>query len=208
MSGQMQQSRMKYQGGGPGGAYSGDPGFFSFVGGLAKKAVGVGLGAVPVVGSSLQSGWRGLTGGPGQPGPVSSVPFRLQTPNQKASVLGLSGGGLSRFLGLSSDEQGTYDPGGPQTPGTGLVNRIQQIIPGGATGMVAAGRPAGYHANKSSYWLNDGTHVPAGTRWVKNRRRNPLNPRALSKAMGRVTSFKGAATAASRITIRKKKGCR
>jgi hypothetical protein len=48
------------------------------------------------------------------------------------------------------------------------------------------GKPSGYHANKSSYWLMDGTFIEKGTRWVKNRRRNPANARALSRAIGRI----------------------
>ena len=66
------------------------------------------------------------------------------------------------------------------------------------------GSPSGYHVNESDYFLKDGTFVEAGSRWVKNRKRNPLNPKAASKAIGRIESLKRATARFSRITIRKK----
>lgn len=69
-------------------------------------------------------------------------------------------------------------------PGTAVVPR-QQMAP-----VPMTGSSGGYHLNKSDYFLRDGTFVPKGTRWVKNRRRNPLNPRALSRAIARVDSGK------------------
>ena len=53
-----------------------------------------------------------------------------------------------------------------------------------------AGAPAGYHLNKSSYFLKDGTYVEKGTRYVRNRRRNPMNPRALKRAVARIDAAK------------------
>lgn len=50
--------------------------------------------------------------------------------------------------------------------------------------------PSGFHPNKSSYFLSDGTFVPEGSKCVKNRRRNPMNPRALDRAIGRLNSAK------------------
>jgi hypothetical protein len=57
------------------------------------------------------------------------------------------------------------------------------------TGMKLA-CPGGMHPNKSDYFLKDGTFVPAGTKCVKNRRRNPMNPRALDRAIGRMNGAK------------------
>lgn len=48
----------------------------------------------------------------------------------------------------------------------------------------------GYHLNRSAYFLKDGTFVPEGSRWVKNRRRNPLNARALRRAVSRIDAGK------------------
>jgi len=63
---------------------------------------------------------------------------------------------------------------------------------------------AGYHPNKSDYFLKTGEFVPAGSRMVKNRKRNPANARATSRAISRVTGAKRYAKSLSRISIRKK----
>lgn len=69
-------------------------------------------------------------------------------------------------------------------------------FPGGRP-LVTAGRSLGagvaakgYHLNKSSYFLRDGTFVAEGTRMVKNRRRNALNARALRRAVARIDAGK------------------
>jgi len=48
----------------------------------------------------------------------------------------------------------------------------------------------GYHANTSDYFLRSGEFVGKGTRYVKNRRRNPGNMKALSRSLGRIKSAK------------------
>ena len=68
----------------------------------------------------------------------------------------------------------------------------------------AQGAPRGYRLNKSSYHLKDGTFVPAGTKWVKVRRRNPANARALRRSLSRVESF-GGLVKRTRKSIRKVK---
>ena len=50
--------------------------------------------------------------------------------------------------------------------------------------------PSGFHLNKSDYFLKSGEFVPKGTRLVKNRRRDPLNARALKRAVARVDAGK------------------
>ena len=75
------------------------------------------------------------------------------------------------------------------------------------TTKMLAGKPTGwpgYHWNKSSYFLMSGEYVPAGTRAVKNRRRNPCNPRAVSRALSRVKSAKRFAKSISHVSIRKR----
>lgn len=96
-------------------------------------------------------------------------------------------------------------PQGPRgarvIPTPGIVGRIQRFLPGGATGLEMAGAaatgtdmvpfiPKGFHPNKSAYFLRDGTFVAKGSKFVKNRRRNPLNPRALRRAIGRIDAGK------------------
>jgi len=63
---------------------------------------------------------------------------------------------------------------------------------------------AGYHLNKSAYFLMSGEFVPEGSRYVRNRKRNPANARATSRAISRVTGAKRYAQSLSRISIRKK----
>ncbi len=76
-------------------------------------------------------------------------------------------------------------PVGAPTPGTG-TNRVAHHMPT----MNGKGGPSGYHLNKTGYHLKDGTYVAPGTKWVKNRRRNPMNARALRRAIGRVDAAK------------------
>jgi hypothetical protein len=95
----------------------------------------------------------------------------------------------------------------PQTRVPGWTGIGQRAIPGGATGYQVPQNggipPKGYRLNKSDYFLRDGTFVPAGSKYVKIRRRNALNPKALDRAIGRVTSAKRASKKMGRITIRK-----
>ena len=72
----------------------------------------------------------------------------------------------------------------------GPLAAVQRVLPGGETGL-GEGCGRGFHPNKSSYWLKDGTHVEKGTRCVRNRRRyNPANARATSRSIGRVNAAK------------------
>ena len=89
-------------------------------------------------------------------------------------------------------------------PAPGIASEFQRAFKGGATGTMQVGCLSGFHPNKSSYFLKDGSFVEEGTRCVKNRRRNPLNPRALSQSIGRIKSAKLASKAMGRITIREK----
>ncbi len=79
-------------------------------------------------------------------------------------------------------------PGAPMgAPRTGVRAAIARALPGGDTGL-GGGCSSGFHPNKTAYFLRDGTFVDVGTRCVKNRRRNPLNPRALDRSLGRIAS--------------------
>lgn len=50
--------------------------------------------------------------------------------------------------------------------------------------------------------------VEAGTKCVKNRRRNALNPRALNRAVSRVAAAKKYAKMLDRIEIKGRRRCR
>jgi len=165
----------------------GDPGLFGFLG----KVVKTGLGVVSKLGIPLVSGAAGIAGGllgggmagPGLPGQVTPTVRRF--------------GGV---MPISLAQAG-------QIPTPGIAGAAQRFFPGGATGMEGCG--AGFRPNKSGYYVQgrgggEGVYVEPNTVCVKSRRMNPLNPRALSRAMRRIESAKRATSVLSRITIRKK----
>ncbi len=96
-----------------------------------------------------------------------------------------------------------YGPGGtPPTMPAGTMGGTSAPAP--SMDVTSKGAPRGYRLNKTSYFLKDGTRVEAGTKWVKIRRRNPANARALRKSLSRVESF-GGLVKRTRKSIRKVK---
>jgi hypothetical protein len=92
---------------------------------------------------------------------------------------GMTGGGIS----LSS--------AGMTGPGTSLWQRTKDEIRVGYGHEVydTNGPPPGpgYHPNRGQYWSKKLDRViEPGQLWVRNRRRNPLNPRAASRAIRRI----------------------
>jgi len=88
-------------------------------------------------------------------------------------------------------------------PRPGPLAASQRFIPGGETGL-GAGCGKGFHPNKSTYFLNDGTRVDEGTRCVRDRRRyNPANAKATSRSIGRINSAKRMQGALSEISTGK-----
>jgi hypothetical protein len=131
--------------------------------------------------------------GGGQPKTVSQAQVAPQVSPR------LNGGAISNV----AVQQALQQAQGRPKPGVGAM--IERFVPGGASGFFENGAgpaPSGYHWNKSDYFLMDGTFVPKGTKLVKNRRRNSLNPRALDRAIGRVSGAKKASKKLGRITIR------
>lgn len=184
--------------------YRGDPGLFGFIG----KAIG---SVAKIAGSII-------------PGPLGAI--------AKIAGTALSGAGkpvnpsvlakplptsVAAILQLKSPTPQALAQGLPQLPSqTGLVN-IAHVAPGvgnqtqsgaGAGYSQNGSTPCerGYHRNKVGYYTKRYGFIEAGSICVKNRKRNPLNPRALSRSMARLSSAKGAAAFLSRVTIREK-GC-
>lgn len=160
----------------------GDPGLFGFLKKVGKKALGVGAGFLT---GGIGGAAAGLIGGGGGRPPSPGVPMAR---------------GI--FQGVPAPQTLPV----VRTPG--VRGAVQRALPGGRTGFEVQapgmnGAPKGMRLNKSSYFLRDGTFVPKGTRWVKIRRRNSLNPRALDRAIGRVVGAKKAAKKLGRITVRK-----
>ena len=171
------------------GGYMGDPGIFGSIFKGLKSIAGFGTGIVSKLGIPVVSGVAGMVGSrffgrAGIPGastqPIYQIPGRIP-PAPVAMpggiVLGARGGGF------------------PPTIGPGLPMRT-------APPELSMGTAGGYHLNKSSYFLMDGTFIERGTKWVKNRRRNPGNMKALSRSLGRIKSAKKMATVLGTISIR------
>lgn len=192
----------------------GDPGLFGFLGGIAKKATGF----VSKLGIPGVSQVAGIAHGV-LPGNGSRTPQPMSTPSAPVAP-------YVNYGGPSPMGQQPFAPG-VMTPGIG--GRVNIPLPGGrqlsaGTGVQLMGprgaaqvpmpvpaqqvagmmRPAGYHLNKTGYFLQDGTYVAPFTKWVKNRRRNPLNPRALDRACGRVSSAQKATKWIHRSTVPRK----
>ena len=100
-------------------------------------------------------------------------------------------------------------------PGIGV--QVQNGTPLASTGSVrgifpvTGPQPPGggsYCPNKSAYWRTDPmtgqpVWIAKGSIWVRRRRRNSMNPRALSRAISRVDGAKKLSKKLGRITIRK-----
>lgn len=165
----------------------GDPGIFGDIG----RFIGGAVKSVPLVGGLVGGGITALSNALDPVG--SSATPRLPP----MATIGING-----------------MPGFQQGPVTGI--KMGGMLPGGEKpyigldrGQVAGGpAPSGYHWNKADYFLRDGTFVAKGTKLVKNRRRNPANSKATNRAISRVASAKKHASNLSRITIRKKQGCK
>ena len=126
---------------------------------------------------------------------------------------GKVGGWVSDTFGGGGNGNGVQQTT-PAMPGNGqMPQQAASPMPTGSVrGIypVTGPQPPGggsYCPNKSAYWRtgpNGGpVYIPKGTIWVKRRRRNSLNPMALSRAISRVDGAKKLSKKLGRITIRK-----
>lgn len=180
----------------------GDPGFLGFLGGLAKGAVGAVTGfatggpAGAIIGGLSGSG---LLGGGQKPVSVAKmgatnalITSRLPILQRKTTAgMFPQTVGTPTFSGVQVGGPGGLQIGTAR-PGTGATSVVGPTGPGvtGAVVGAGAGTPcaSGYHYNKTRYYSTRYGVVEKGSVCVKNRRRNPLNPRALSRAMSRIKS--------------------
>lgn len=185
------------------GAYMGDPGLFGDIWkgikGVGKVATGLvgGLG-IPIVSGVARTAGGVLFG----PAPGTTTRPTLPPPPMPPGMMALPGGVITRYAGAQQVQ------GQVPYPTPGIMGGLQRLVPGGATGYQApppeGAAMGGYHLNKTGYFLKDGTWIAPMSRWVKNRRRNPGNMRALSRSLGRIKSAKRMTRALSDITIRSK----
>lgn len=88
-------------------------------------------------------------------------------------------------------------------PGSGLAQDPFGGVQSGASSTAAVcAVGSGMRLNKTGYFLRSGQYIAPRTKCVKSRRRNPLNPRALSRAMSRLASAKKAAKALDRFEVK------
>jgi hypothetical protein len=182
----------------------GDPGFFSFIGKALGAVSTVLPGPLGVIGKTVGGALAGK--------PIS-------TAKQTAMLPALPG--TAPFAPTGSGV--SVGPGGIQIGTWGKPPALAPA-PGGAITGPVVGTPStvpctsGYHHNKTTYYTKKYGVIYKGTVCVRNRRRNPLNPRALSRAMSRVASaqkavrclglFAGAPARASAKRIGRKSRCR
>ena len=134
----------------------------------------------------------------GSGSPVNPIPGfaqRIPLPGPAGAIGGVVGalGGLSEVTDLLcryfpnlcniATPGARFPTPDSRTPAPGLPGAREDVV-----GRPIGGCPSGYHLNKGTYWTLQGVVYP-GTRCVKNRRMNPLNPRALRRAIRREGSF-------------------
>jgi len=183
-------------------SYTGDPGFFDFI----KSAASVATSFIPVVGTTISQaianiGVRGPTvAGPG------SVPIAQAFRTSGGCAKGTKYDAMTdRCIPTGFNPLGFGGPGvGAPTPFGRLSIGEVNGLPMPAAVSMNGKSMGGYHPNKSDYFLKSGEFIPAGTRWVKNRKRNPANARATSRAISRISGAKTYAKSLGRISIRKK----
>lgn len=166
----------------------GDPGLFGFLG----KAAGGLLGLAGNVLPGPIGGIAKLAGGILSPKPISVAKAGISmTPTNRQltstySPPGFSGVKLGPIqIGTSRPGIGSVQPPQLMGGGSGPSGVMSGALVGSGQGTPCA---SGYHYNKSRYYSTKYGVVERGSVCVKNRRRNPLNPRALSRAMSRVKS--------------------
>lgn len=189
-------ARARTQGGLRGNVASGDPGLFGGIIGAIRGGVSSLISGGNPIAGAISGGVRGFKGAP-TPEPVPPVLTAGRVPAMPRSTRGLP---VRRAV--------------PVAPVPGVGGMAQRFLPGGRTGYqvelpppTTNGAPKasmrGYRLNKTGYYLKDGTYVAPGTKWVKIRRRNSMNPRALSRAIARVDGAKAIQAKLAQIGTKK-----
>lgn len=200
-----------------------DVSLFGFIGKVAKAGLGVATGGISntildAAGSILHptspatQPTYGAMPGSGAPTLISSVLKQAATAPTRRQLVASPPSIFPTSLPT---------PDSIKVTGKGVVSPIGTVGTVGATAYYSpAGQPAGptekcalqgYHLNKTRYAVVNGGDpyvVEAGTKCVKNRRRNALNPRALNRAVSRVAAAKKYARMLDRIEIKGRRRCR
>lgn len=185
------------------GAYMGDPGLFSFVGKALKGIASIGGKVVKTAVGAAAGLARGgplgaITGGLSAAGviklPTQRQPVLLSPEMAYGRSTGMPGIGqqpIVQFGGRVGPVSGGFMIGGGGQPGAP------------STYVAPDGTACRGHLNRTRYYSQRmGGLVEPGTVCVKNRRTNPLNPRALSRSMRRLSGFVKATRSAEKLLTR------
>lgn len=184
---------------------------FSFIGKVAGGALGGVLGGP----AGAAAGWGAASAAFGPKGGSSIMRSSPPINSFNGTTPGYAGAG-TMYPPPAINVMRSFPPL-PQGPvnQTGLVNIVRPGVPGSTMGppgnqtqsgggaLVGRGGhtpcAAGYHYNKTGYFTKRYGWIEKGTVCVKNRRRNPLNAKALNRAGRRLVSAKKAAHFLDRI---------
>jgi hypothetical protein len=205
--------------------YQGDPGLFGFIGkalgGIGRVALGAAGGLLsggPV--GAIAGGLRAVIPSPRPPVLIASQPGGagrgvVMTAANIPMVSSRPGTGLIAQAGIGTTIANRMPvPGIPMLPvGQPFGERGNTTQGMGVSGPLVGGPSGaacerGYHRNKTGYFTQRYGWIAPGAVCVRNRRRNPLNARALSRSLARITSAKKATAFLGRVSIRPRKGCR
>jgi hypothetical protein len=187
---------------GAGQQWRGDPGLFSSIG----KVLGSVVSAVVPGGGAIVEGinaFAGLTRKKKSGNLTQAGVAVMPAPSVGLAAGGFMGGGLLGSLmgpGQGANRLPTL-PGHTTPSDGGIPGPVEWMRNQGVRGLApeaTGGCPRGYHPNKTGYYTSQGFVAP-GSACVKNRKRNPLNPRAASRAMARLEGARKATRAISKF---------
>lgn len=176
--------------------------------GVIGSVLKVGSSVIPGPGGTLLSAAGSLLGGSGSKSvtnPVTGVTYPV------------------RAVDIAPTKPSIFPTALPQlpTPDSVKVNatNIAGLYQSGSATAYFSGQKEqagvctlpGHHMNRTRYAVvnkGDPYVVEKGTKCVKNRRRNALNPRALNRAVSRVAAAKKYAKMLDRIEIKGRRACR
>ena len=173
----------------------GDPGIFGFIGSAIKTVGGVVGELLPGPAGTVVKGITNALPGKNLLAPRAPAGPGLAMPTGTMPTLGFP------TTGAPGTGFGAVPP--PSGSGGG----------GGGTMTNGKGCTIGFRPNKTSYYVRNplglgGNQIEIGERCVKRRRMNPLNPRAISRAIRRLESAKRATSRLSKVSIRGGCGCK
>jgi len=139
--------------------------------------------------------------------PIPGFPISIPLPGSCGPLEACSGPIVAGVcLGSCVPFNSPFVPGPGPAPGPAPLPPAQQQLggcPPRGNGGAMILCPSGCHPNKSDYFLRSGAFVARGTKCVRNRRRNPLNPRALDRAASRLRSASKAGKFLAKVSVPK-----